>query len=222
MPYTVFDTPVVVHFFRLISRITFFLLGWKVEGRAPSSDKAVMIAVPHTSNWDFIFMVMVSFQVHQKIYWMGKDTLFKGWKGSVLRWFGGVPVNRRSRNNLVDQMVETINQSSSLILTIPPEGTRGHVTHWKSGFYHIAAGANVPIVCSFLDYGRKVGGVGLSLMPTGDIDKDLEEIKSFYKGMTGKRPEYFSIDYIRVKDAEGDKVEPTTSEGGVSEVADKN
>ena len=215
MPYTVFDTPIVVQFFRLISRITFLLLGWKVEGSAPAADKSVMIAVPHTSNWDFLFMVMVSFQLHQKIYWMGKDTLFKGWKGPVLKWFGGVPVNRRSRNNLVDQMVETINDSSSIILTIPPEGTRGHVTEWKSGFYHIAVGANVPIECSFLDYGRKRGGVGLSLMPTGDIDKDLEEIKSFYKGMTGKRPEYFSIDYIRTKKID-DK-----SEGESSEVADK-
>ena len=134
----------------------------------------------------------------------------------MLRWFGGVPVNRRSRNNLVDQMVETINQSTSLILTIPPEGTRGHVTHWKTGFYHIAVGANVPIVCSFLDYGRKTGGVGLALMPTGDIDKDLDVIKSFYNGMTGKRPEYFSIDYIRTKESEEAK-----SEDGSSEVADK-
>lgn len=199
MPYTVFDTPVVVHFFRLLSRIIFLLSGWTVSGKAPPMDKAVMIAVPHTSNWDFLYMVMVSFQVHQKIYWMGKDTLFKGWRGPILRWFGGVPVNRRSRNNLVDQMVDTINQSSSIILTIPPEGTRGHVTEWKTGFYHIAKGANVPIVCSFLDWGKKVGGVGPAIMPTGDIEKDFEEIKAFYKGMSGKHPELFSLDSIRVK-----------------------
>jgi len=133
---------------------------------------------------------------------MGKDTLFEGAMGPVLRWFGGVPVNRRSRNNLVDQMVETINESESIILTVPPEGTRGHVTEWKTGFYYIALGANVPIACSYLDWGRKRSGVGLELMPTGDIDKDFDEIKAFYKGMSGKRPEYFSIDSIKARKSE--------------------
>jgi len=202
MPYTVFDTPIVVHFFRLLSRIIFLLTGWKAEGEAQKVPKSVMIAVPHTSNWDFVWMVMVAFQLHQKIYWMGKDTLFEGAMGPVLRWFGGVPVNRRSRNNLVDQMVETINESESIILTVPPEGTRGHVTEWKTGFYYIALGANVPIACSYLDWGRKRSGVGLELMPTGDIDKDFDEIKAFYKGMSGKRPEYFSIDSIKARKSE--------------------
>ena len=164
--------------------------------------KSVMIAGPHTSNWDFVYMVMVAFQLHQKIYWMGKDSLFIGWKGSVLKWFGGVPVNRRSRNNLVDQMIEAINASESMILAVPPEGTRDHVTEWKTGFYYIALGANVPIVCSFLDWGRKLGGVGLEVMPSGDIDKDFEAFKAFYKDMSGKRPEYFSPDSIRPRKSE--------------------
>lgn len=199
MPYTVFDTPIVVHFFRLLSAIVLKLTGWKVEGEAPPMPRAVMIAVPHTSNWDFVYMVMVSFSLRQKIYWMGKDTLFKGWKGPVMRWFGGVPVNRRSRNNLVDQMVETLETSESLILTVPPEGTRGHVSEWKTGFYYMALGANVPIVCSYLDWGRKVGGVGMALQPTGDVDKDFASLKQFYAGMEGKRREYFSIDSIKAK-----------------------
>ncbi|OUS26849.1 hypothetical protein A9Q99_16670 [Gammaproteobacteria bacterium 45_16_T64] len=199
MPYTVFDTPGVVHFFRLLTAIVLRLTGWKVEGEKPPMPRAVMIAVPHTSNWDFVYMVMVSFTLRQKIYWMGKDTLFKGWKGPIMRWFGGVPVNRRSRNNLVDQMIDTLKESDSLILTVPPEGTRGHVSEWKTGFYYMALGANVPIVCSYLDWGRKVGGVGLALTPTGDVDKDFETLKEFYIGMEGKRPEYFSIDSIKAK-----------------------
>ncbi|PCJ43882.1 MAG: glycerol acyltransferase [Moraxellaceae bacterium] len=205
MPYTVFDTPVVVQFFRLLSLIMLRLTGWTVSGKAPESKKSVMLAVPHTSNWDFLYMVMVSFVLRQKIYWMGKDTLFKGMLGPVLKWFGGVPVNRRSRNNLVDQMVDVINDSESIILVIPPEGTRGHVDFWKTGFYHIALGAKVPIACAFLDWGRRSGGVGLELMPSGDVEKDFDEIRAFYNGMTGKRPEYFSIDYVRPKPADDNK-----------------
>lgn len=190
MHYTIFDTPIIRSAFAWISIICLRLSGWRLEGKFPDLPKYVMIAAPHTSNWDFPVTLGICFAARAKIYWMGKASLFKGPLGPIMRWLGGVPVDRSKSNNLVQQMVDVFNSSERLVLTIPPEGTRSKVKQWKSGFYHIAVGAKVPIVLAFLDFRRKVGGFGPVFEPTGNVDQDMRDIQAFYKDIVGKNPNY--------------------------------
>jgi 1-acyl-sn-glycerol-3-phosphate acyltransferase len=129
---------------------------------------------------------------------MGKDTLFRGPFGRILRRLGGIPVDRTHRGNLVRQMTELFEKSERLVLTVPAEGTRGYTPHWRSGFYHIARSANVPVVLGFLDYQRKRGGFGPELVLTGDMSQDMDEIRSFYSDKVGKYPESFGP--VRLKE----------------------
>lgn len=164
----------------------FRLAGWRVEGTAPAEDKFVVIAAPHTSNWDLPLMLAVAFKFRIKLRWMGKDTLFKPPFGGFMKALGGIPIDRSKANNVVSQMVEIYRDADSLAVAIPPEGTRADVTVWKTGFYNIAHAAGVPIALGFLDYGRKVGGIGGVFRTTGDYETDLKEIQAFYAPIKGK------------------------------------
>lgn len=186
MNYTVFDTPVVRTFFRILSILILKLAGWKVSGHVPDIPKFVMIAAPHTSNWDLPYTLFVAFAMKVKIYWMGKKELFRPPFGPLLRWLGGIPIDRSKSNGVVGQSIQQLQDAEKLVLTVPPTGTRRKVMHWKTGFYHIAHGAGVPIVLGFLDYGRKMGGVGPLFYPTGDINADMKEIQAFYKDIQGR------------------------------------
>jgi 1-acyl-sn-glycerol-3-phosphate acyltransferase len=121
--------------------------------------------------------------------WLGKQELFRRPFGWLMRWLGGVPVDRTARQNIVQQAVDRFDAVERLHLVIPPSGTRSRATHWRSGFYHIAHGAGVPIVCAFLDYRQKVGGIGPVLRASGHVAGDMERIRRFYLGITGKFPE---------------------------------
>ncbi|AXE32505.1 glycerol acyltransferase [Chromobacterium phragmitis] len=188
MHFTIFDTPIVRDLFRWLSIVMLKLCGWKLKGEFPALDKYVMIGAPHTSNWDFPITLGLCFAARAKIYWMGKHTLFKGPMGPVMRWLGGVPVVRHQNNSLVQQMVDVFQRSDRLVLAIPPEGTRKAVTEWKTGFYHIACGAGVPIALAYLDYGRREGGFGPMFEPSGDIEADLPKIRAFYADKQGRYP----------------------------------
>lgn len=188
MHYTIFDTPVLRTLCRWFSVAMLKLLGWKLEGDFPKLDKYVLIGAPHTSNWDFPFTLMFCFAGGAKLYWMGKHTLFSGPFGPVMRWLGGVPVDRRQKNSLVEQMVMVFQQSQSFVLAVPPEGTRAKVGEWKTGFYHIACGARVPIAMAYLDYKKKHGGVLGLYQPSGDITADMPKIRHFYRDVVGKNP----------------------------------
>ncbi len=131
------------------------------------------------------------------INWLGKHTLFSGPAGPIMRAWGGVPVDRRSKQDLVSQVVERFNAGEQIALAIPAEGTRSYSKYWRSGFYHIAKGANVPIVLSFLDYERRTGGVGPAITATGDVAADMEKIRAFYLGMAGKYPNLSGPPYLR-------------------------
>ena len=194
---TIFDTPVVTPLCQFLSRLLLKLAGWKVEGTPPDIPKYVLIAAPHTSNWDFYFLILMAFYYRMKICWMGKDSLFSGWKGPVMRWLGGIAVNRNAASNLVNETVATFHDSDFTTIAIPPEGTRGQVTYWKSGFYHIAQGADVPIVLGYLDFSRKCGGLGPVFYPTGNFDDDLQQIKRFYNPIKGKHQLNFSGDSVK-------------------------
>lgn len=173
-------------FFRILSILILKLAGWKVSGHVPDIPKFVMIAAPHTSNWDLPYTLFVAFAMKVKIYWMGKKELFRPPFGPLLRWLGGIPIDRSKSNGVVGQSIQQLQDAEKLVLTVPPTGTRRKVMHWKTGFYHIAHGAGVPIVLGFLDYGRKMGGVGPLFYPTGDINADMKEIQAFYQDIQGR------------------------------------
>jgi 1-acyl-sn-glycerol-3-phosphate acyltransferase len=136
-----------------------------------------------------------------KLRWIGKDTLFRGLVGWLLRRLGGIPINRRSRENFVEQMVAAFHMNESLMIAILPEGTRRNAAYWKTGFYYIAWGARVPIVLGYADYSRRVVGVGPVFHPTGDIQADFETIRAFYTGITGKHPERQGAIQLRASDS---------------------
>ncbi|CAN5841460.1 lysophospholipid acyltransferase family protein [soil metagenome] len=199
MHYTIFDTPVINTLMRWFSLGVLRLCGWKVEGQAPTERKYVLIAAPHTSNWDFPFTLMICFALRLDVYWMGKASLFPPVIGAVMRWMGGIPVNRERSGNLVEGTVKAFNASEVLTVIVPPEGTRDKVTHWKTGFYYIAHGASVPIALGYLDFKRKVGGIGGIFHTTGDIAQDMQVIQQFYAGISGKNPKQFDADKIQTK-----------------------
>ncbi len=189
MQHTIFDTPILSTLLYWWARVYLRIFGWQMEGRPPDFSKYVVVAAPHTTNWELPTGLMMAFAFRMKVYWMGKDSLFRRPFGAFFRWLGGIPVNRSKSTGLVAQTVQTFNEHERLIILMAPEGTRSKIGHWRSGFYHIANGARVPLVLGFLDYRRKVGGIGPAVIPSGDIESDMKEIRAFYAGVTGKHPQ---------------------------------
>lgn len=183
---TIFNTPVVFHIFYAIAWLGLRLAGWKIKGQPPQLKKFVVIAYPHTSNWDFPLGVAICIIYRIKAYWLGKDSLFRGLAGPVMKWLGGIPIDRSDAHDVVQQTIDAFNKSDEMIIAVAPEGTRSQVQKWKTGFYHIAVGAKVPIVLGYFDYANKQVGCLKSYLPTGDIDKDLMAIKAAYQGIQGK------------------------------------
>jgi len=179
----------VSSFIHGLAKLVFRLSGWKTEGTVPQSHRFVMIAAPHTSNWDAFIMVTAAQIFRLKLAWFIKEAAFFFPLGPILRAFGGVPIDRSVRHNMVEQAVARFQQSERLILAVPPEATRKKSTSWKTGFYYIARGAGVPIVLGYLDYRRKVAGLGPAFTPTGDIEADFRAFAKFYATVTPKFPE---------------------------------
>lgn len=165
------------------------VLGWKIIGRPPVADKYVLIAAPHTSNWDFPLMLLFAMALGFRPSWVGKDTLFRAPFGTLMRKLGGIPVVRSASRNMVEQLAARFASSSHLVLAMPPEGTRGYSPYWKSGFYHVAVRAGVTIAPSFLDYGRKEGGIGPLFVPGGNLGEDMDALRAFYAGRRGRYPQ---------------------------------
>jgi 1-acyl-sn-glycerol-3-phosphate acyltransferase len=164
------------------------LFGWRIEAEVPDEPKLVLIAAPHTSNWDFLLAMATIFALGIRVSWMGKHTMFRWPFKRFLIWIGGVPTDRTAAQGTVQQTIDIFDRCDKFILGLAPEGTRSHVGRWKTGFYHVARGANVPVVMVRLDYGRKVLGIGPSLLPSGDIEADMARIQSFFAGVKGKFP----------------------------------
>ncbi len=189
---TVFDAPIPQTIMRGLAILLMRAFRWQIVGALPRADKFVAIAAPHTTNWDFIWTICIALRLRIKIFWMGKHTLFKGPAGPVMRWLGGIPINRTQANNTVEQSIAAFKSHDRLVLIIPPEGTRAKTRYWKTGFYHIAHGAGVPIAMAFLDFRLKMGGFGPTFIPTGDIASDMALIKGFYANASGKFPDQYS------------------------------
>jgi len=192
---TIFDTPVVKTILRALSVGFLKLAGWKIQGTLPTgAEKSVLIAAPHTSNWDLPYTLMVAFSLRLTVYWMGKEQIFRFPFRGLMMWLGGIPVQREKSNNLVAASVEAIKAASGpLQLVVPPEGTRSKTRYWKTGFYHIAVGAQVPIVMAYMDYEKKISGLGPVFEPTGNIEADMAQIKAFYANFKGKNASQFEL-----------------------------
>lgn len=171
------------------ARLWFWLRGWRIEGEPPDLRQYVLLAAPHTSNWDFSYAMGLMCKRGVKIRWFAKLELFPWPFGKLHMWLGGIPVDRSRRNNLVDQMVEAYDRLDDLIVLIPAEASRGLREYWKSGFYYIAQGAGVPIVMGYMDYAQKRLGFGPVLHPTGNLRADMDQIRAFYSDKVGKFPE---------------------------------
>ncbi len=186
---TIHDTMIARTVMRRIALLFFKLAGWKSQGRKPDISRYVIIAAPHTSNWDFIYTLCLTFIYRIKPVIMMKDAWFRWPLGPLFRWLGVIPIDQSKSNNVVAQSIAHFNQSKNMILVLAPAGTRKRARQWRTGFYYIATGAGVPIVLGFLDYRRKIGGIGPTIHPTGDLEADMTVIQSFYKDIAGKHPE---------------------------------
>jgi len=185
-----------------LSRRILELFGWKLEGARPEPKHYVLIAAPHTSNWDFPLLLLFAAAFEIKISWLAKHSLFKPPMGYVMRALGGVPVVREKNHNVVEAMAKSFVGHDELAVVVPAEGTRSRTEHWKSGFYHIAMKAGVPIIPSYLDFGQKRGGFGPPLILSGNMVQDMDVLRAFYAPMSGKFADQFGPVRLREEDPE--------------------
>ncbi len=170
------------------------LAGWRLFFNGLPARQGVLIVYPHTSNWDFIVGLLAKWGIGISVTFWGKDSLFRlPLFGPWLRWLGGVPVDRGSANGIVGQMsrelVAAREQGQFLWLALAPEGTRRHASAWRSGFYHVAHEAQVPLGLVFMDYGRREVGVDCFMMLSGDVQADMAQIRQQLCSRTGRHPE---------------------------------
>lgn len=184
----------------LLASLPLELAGWEFEGPTPTEKKFVILAAPHTSNYDGLLLLALTRSIGLPISWMIKREWVRGPMGVLLRQLGAVAIDRRGANDVVEKMIDTFAKKAELALAIPPEGTRKRAEHWRSGFYHIAMGARVPVVPGYLDYRRKRGGLGPPVHLTGNMRADMDVIRAYYAKMApiGHVPDDFGP--IRLKD----------------------
>lgn len=169
-------------------------MGWDIVGSIPLEiKKCVILAAPHTSNWDFIIGRLAYWGLGVPVKFLIKKEAFDHPMGFLAKRMGGIPVDRGKSTNLVEQVASLFDEYDILNVVITPEGTRKLVTNWKRGFYYIALKADIPIICGFVDYANKEGGFGPAIYPNGDYEKDMETIESFYKTKTARYPECFNL-----------------------------
>jgi 1-acyl-sn-glycerol-3-phosphate acyltransferase len=179
---------------RWLGKAILRLSGWRLELNLPDTPKFIIIAAPHTSNWDFVYGMAAILALDLDIHWYAKHTLFQGVWGGFFRALGGLPVDRSAAGQLVAQTTRIFAEHEQLIIALAPEGTRRHVPKWKRGFYHMARAAGVPVVTACLDYGRRVCGTGPVFVPTGDWDADMAPVFAYYRSVRARRPELFGMD----------------------------
>lgn len=181
---------IVLHYlWQRVAKYTLNLFGWNLVAELPPVQKYLLIGAHHTSNWDLPLVLLMMAGLGLRLRWIGKASLFKGVQGYLMRWLGGIPVERGARKNFVEQIIGLYNERKDMVVTIAPEGTRSAVDHWKTGFYHIALGAQIPVAMGFLDYSSKSCGIGGYFYLTGNMDADLNIVRDFYATKSGKYPE---------------------------------
>jgi 1-acyl-sn-glycerol-3-phosphate acyltransferase len=175
-------------FSSLVARALFGASGWRIDGDFPARPKLVVIVAPHTSNWDFIVGILAVFAIGIRARFIAKHTLFGPGIGWLMRWFGGIPVNREAPQGMVPQAAEAIEKAQSVFLAITPAGTRSSTKPWKSGFYRIAVAARVPIMPIAFDGEHKTIRLLPAFEPSGDYDADLPKLRAYFEGVRGIKP----------------------------------
>jgi 1-acyl-sn-glycerol-3-phosphate acyltransferase len=174
-----------------LARRALGLTGWRIVGDVPAVPKFVVIVAPHTSNWDFPLGVLAMFALDLEVHWFGKDTLFRAPLGPLFRWLGGRPVNRAAPEGVVDEMVAIVRAEPRFVLALAPEGTRKRVARWRTGFYHIAERADVPIVPVSFDWAQREVTIHPPMHPTGDVEADLATLQRSYRREMARNPSAF-------------------------------
>ena len=180
-----------------LSRLILRIIGWRTVFTPPPGPKWILLAYPHTSNWDFPLGLLLSAQHRVFIHWAGKDTLFRWPLGRIFLWLGGVPINRREPNGMIAQLAKVFKEREDFHLCITPEGTRKKTEYWKSGFYHLAMETGVPVGLGFIDYQDKRIGVERWVTLSGNEQADLDLFQQYYADKVGRYPE--NVGDIRFK-----------------------
>ncbi|WP_336627245.1 MULTISPECIES: 1-acyl-sn-glycerol-3-phosphate acyltransferase [unclassified Microbacterium] len=174
---------------RLLARAYWLCSRWTLSTEPAPTRPTVLIGAPHTSNWDFVLMLAISWRLGIPVRWLGKASLFAGWRGPVMRALGGIPVQRDDASRVVAEVVERVRSGEVFGLVVTPDGTRDGNTHWKSGFYRIARATDMPVTLGYVDRTTMTTGLGPTIELTGDVAADMDVIRAFYADKAGLRPE---------------------------------
>lgn len=186
---TMHDVTWIVAIVRRLALLGLRLRRWRIEGEPPPIPRFVLVAAPHTSAWDVPLMLACALRFRLRLHFLGLASYFRWPVAGLLRWFGGVPITRGPAAARVLTAAELMTQHDRMVIAVSPEGSRHLVPRWRTGFYHLAMASGVPLVLTALDHEHRTARFGPTLMPTGDIDADLEVIRTFYAGVQGRHPE---------------------------------
>lgn len=174
---------------RLLARLFWLCSRWRLRTEPAPTRPTVLVGAPHTSNWDFVLMLAIAWRLGIHIRWLGKASLFAGWRGPVMRALGGIAVDRADAARVVAEIVARVNAGEVFSLVVTPDGTRGGNAHWKSGFYRIARETGMPVTLGYVDRTTMTTGLGPTIELTGDVAADMDRIRAFYADKAGLRPE---------------------------------
>jgi 1-acyl-sn-glycerol-3-phosphate acyltransferase len=174
---------------RLTARVFWAFSRWRLVTEPAPQRPSILIGAPHTSNWDFVVMLAITWRLNIRVRWLGKKSLFNGWRGPIMRSLGGIPVDRAAPSNVVSEVLDLIRAGKIFSLVITPDGTRSGNTHWKSGFYRIAREAQIAVTLGYVDRSTMTTGIGPTFELSGDVSRDMDRIRAFYTDKAGVRPE---------------------------------
>ena len=175
--------------FQLLGRVVLGTFGWNVTGSIPNEERIVIIAAPHTSNWDFIYAIAAVFAININVKWLGKNSIFTPFFSSFFKWLGGIPVDRKNPASLIEYIVDIVEKEKGLVIGISPEGSRKKVDRWKSGFLRIANQTKSKILLISIDAPSKTIHIGSLFEPSGNNEEDIKFVKNYYKQFKGLNPE---------------------------------
>lgn len=189
----------IFRLFQALARAILALRGWRIEGEL-AEKRAVIVAGPHTSNWDYLFLELVTLHLGVRLRWLGKHTIFRPPVGWVARWLGGIPVQRGAPQKLVLELVQMFDENERLIVLFTPEGSRGYRDHWKSGFLHVARAAGVPILAAAIHYPKRLVRIREPLDPETPTAELMATLRSFYRDSCGRYPDQAAPVRLRRED----------------------
>ena len=175
---------------RLISRVFWMFSRWTLTTEPAPARPTVLVGAPHTSNWDFVLMLAIAWRLGIDVRWLGKKSLFHGWRGPIMRALGGIPVDRSDPGRVVGDVVAKVQDGEVFGLVVTPDGTRKGHSHWKSGFYRIARETGMSVTLGYVDRTTMTTGLGPTIELTGDVASDMDRIRAFYADKAGLRPEH--------------------------------